>query len=391
MLAVACLLTAGGGFGFGTWYQDSHNVDVSVRDGSRRETVVVQQGAPVGTVLAMAGVRPTPGALRAAVSHKVLDPNYAPAQITVSGQPGSLTTPVTDGDVVEVQAGLDAVEPLATVEEPTSAVETVGTMRYLDTPGKPGRIVVTRGARSGELVGQSGEQPPVPPARRIDKVVALTFDDGPGPYTSKILDVLRQKGVKAVFCVIGRMIPETPDAIRQIAADGNALCDHTQNHDEYLDRKPQVTIESEMDKALVYIAVAGGPRPVFYRPPGGALNPQIIATANARQLQELHWSVDTGDWQKPGVDKIVARATAVSPGAIILLHDGGGDRSQTVAALPTIIDRVRAMGYTFIVPESTLPGAGPAVNPPPPPAQVPSVPTTTSPIGPNPTIRGDGA
>jgi len=393
-LAVACLLLAGGGFGFGSWYQAHHEITATVTYQGARHTVTLQDGDSVGTALAMARVQPKPGALRAVVSHKVLDPNYAPAQVTMSAEPVSLSTSVPDHAAIDVEPGLDAVEPVTTSEEPVGAVETVGVLGFVDIPGKPARVVVTRGERSGEELRRSSLQPAMSPARRTDKVVTLTFDDGPSQYTAKVLDVLRQKGVKAVFCVIGRMIPDTPDAIRRIAGDGHALCDHTQNHDEFLDRKPQATIDAEMDQALLSIAVAGGPRPIFYRPPGGTLNLQILATANARHLQELHWSIDTGDWQRPGVDKIVARGTAVSPGAIVLMHDGGGDRGQTVTALPTIIDRLRAMGYSFVIPESTLPGAGPAVNPPLPPASTPpsppTLPTTRiDPSRPPTTLHGD--
>ncbi len=391
-MVVTCLVAAGGGFGFGTWYEGRQEVAVSVRaDGTTRH-VDLRDGDRVGDALARAGVRPRPGRLTAVVSGRVVDTNYAPADIAVDGNPASLDTPVHDRDVITVEPGMDAVEPTVQVDQAVGPTETIGVMGYLEVPGAPPRLRLTKGVRSGETVGQPVLQGPVAPSRRTDKVVALTFDDGPGPDTDKILDILKAKGVEATFCVIGRMIPERAQDIRRIAAEGHALCNHTQDHDEHLDKAPTARIDEEMDKALVYIAVAGGPRPIFYRPPGGAVSPQVVAEANARQMQELHWSIDTTDWKKPGVDTIVSRALQVSPGSIILLHDGGGDRSQTVAALPTIIDRLRAMGYSFAIPSSTLPGAGPAVNPPLPAAAVPDVSTTTTaPSGSSTTLQGEGA
>ena len=183
------------------------------------------------------------------------------------------------------------------------------------------------------------------------KVVALTFDDGPGPWTGQVLDVLDRHGIKATFCQIGSQVGDYPAIERRIVADGHTLCNHSFSHDEKLADKPEAEMVSQITRTQNAIRDITGVAPSYYRAPAGNFGsdgklPGVLAKYH---LLPLAWAVDSWDWRKPGVDKIVDNVMgSVDHGAIILMHDGGGDRSQTLAALPKIIAKLQAAGYTFI-------------------------------------------
>ncbi len=180
------------------------------------------------------------------------------------------------------------------------------------------------------------------------KVVALTFDDGPGPNTPQILDVLASHGVHGTFCQIGRQVGDFPDSEKRIVAEGNALCNHSWDH-VYARTTSSATIPGEVDQTNAAIQAATGVRPDVMRAPGGLWTTALYSALAARHMVPLGWAVDPDDWKRPGTAAIVSRVLdQVRPGAVILMHDGGGDRSQTVAALGTIIDTLRAQGCSFV-------------------------------------------
>ncbi len=183
--------------------------------------------------------------------------------------------------------------------------------------------------------------------------VALTFDDGPHPkHTEQVLAVLRDKGVTATFCVVGSQASTYPGLVEAIAKDGHVLCNHTVSHDMSLRFKRDGVIAAELDDTQTAILRAAPDADIrFFRAPGGNFAENLNDAAVARGLTPLGWSVDTNDWRKPGAGAISDSVLSqVHPGAVVLLHDGGGDRSQTVAALPDIIDGLVELGYTFVVP-----------------------------------------
>lgn len=187
------------------------------------------------------------------------------------------------------------------------------------------------------------------------KTVALTFDDGPHPkYTEQVLALLRDRGVVATFCIVGKPASTHPDLVRAIVADGHVLCNHTVSHDIGLRHKSDGVIAGELENTQAVMLGATPDADIrFFRAPGGAFAENINAAAAALGLTPLGWSIDTRDWGKPGASAI--RDTVFSqihPGAVVLLHDGGGDRAQTVSALPEIIDGLVERGYTFVVPET---------------------------------------
>ena len=196
-----------------------------------------------------------------------------------------------------------------------------------------------------------------------ERDVALTFDDGPGPYTPGVLDVLERHHARATFFAIGRMERYFSESTSRQIRDGDAVGDHTENHRD-LARLTRHEVREELFEPLARVELLGGLRPRLFRPPYGSFNALTMREMHALRLLMVLWSVDTGDYLRPGVAAIVDRALAnARPGAIILLHDGGGNREQTVAALPAIIDRLRARGFHLVTVPRLL------LDDPPPPGE----------------------
>ncbi len=170
-----------------------------------------------------------------------------------------------------------------------------------------------------------------------ERTVALTFDDGPSGRTPAILRVLANHGAHATFFVVGRATHGMEPVLRRIAASGNELADHTYSHANLLAlRAPGRTKQLRWTKALVERATGVEPR--FFRPPYGATGPAVNRLGRGLGMVPVLWSVDSRDWQLPGTKAIVRRVLAhVEPGSIVLLHDGGGDRQETLRALPAIL------------------------------------------------------
>ncbi|WP_162448755.1 polysaccharide deacetylase family protein [Phytoactinopolyspora mesophila] len=194
------------------------------------------------------------------------------------------------------------------------------------------------------------------PALRGGNSVALTFDDGPHPtYTPQVLDLLAEHEVRAVFCVVGVQVRQHPELVRRIVDDGHTLCNHTENHDSELAKRSPEKIDEEIAATAGAIAEAAGDAPVrFFRQPARYVAPEVAPIAEEHGLTLLDWTVDSQDWKRPGASEIVARvADGLQPGAVVLLHDGGGDRSQTVTALDEILVLIEESGYRATVPVSS--------------------------------------
>jgi peptidoglycan/xylan/chitin deacetylase (PgdA/CDA1 family) len=199
------------------------------------------------------------------------------------------------------------------------------------------------------------------------KDIALTFDDGPGPYTPEILDVLERFHVRATFFAIGKMERYfSASTIRQIH-DGDVIGDHTETHPQLATLSAHEQHE-QLFEDIVRIELLGGDRPTLFRPPYGSYNATTMRELHRLHLLMVLWSADTEDYLRPGVPVIVQRALeGAKPGAILLMHDGGGNRAQTVAALPTIITKLRKRGYNLVtVPELLM------HDPPPPGLPLPA-------------------
>ncbi|MFE5397505.1 polysaccharide deacetylase family protein [Streptomyces sp. NPDC056568] len=180
--------------------------------------------------------------------------------------------------------------------------------------------------------------------------VNITIDDGPDPaWTPQVLDLLREYGVKATFCVTGTQAQAHPDLVKDVVAAGHRLCDHTVSHDTAMDRKSEAYQSREiLDAERMIIEASGGVRPMYYRAPGGAFTPYSRKLAASHGMRPLGWNVDTKDFERPGADAIVATVEReLSNGPTLLFHDAGGDRSQTVEALRRVLPWLRDQGYSF--------------------------------------------
>jgi peptidoglycan/xylan/chitin deacetylase (PgdA/CDA1 family) len=201
----------------------------------------------------------------------------------------------------------------------------------------------------------AGSGPPttaiVDTARGRGDVVSLTFDDGPNPPdTRRLLGVLRRHHVRAVFCLWGDHVRRHPEVVRLIAAEGHVLCNHSMHHDDMGTWTPeQIAADLTATSALIREAVPHARIPYFRAPYGSwGRTPEVAA---ALGMQPLGWRLAISDWEPPGTDVLVQRLRdGITPGAVVLLHDGGGDRSQTVEAVDRIVPELRADGWRFTLP-----------------------------------------
>ncbi len=186
-----------------------------------------------------------------------------------------------------------------------------------------------------------------------EKVIALTIDDGPWePTTSQMLDILKENDVKATFFWVGKAVQEHPEIAKRVVAEGHAIGNHTWNH--LYKRMSPATAKNEIEKTADIIYQITGVKTSLFRPPGGYLNNGLAAYAKSQKYAVVMWSqtsADTDPRAKPQVFvKNVLRDA--KPGGIVLMHDGGGDRSRTVTALPKMIQGLKQQGYRFVtVPE----------------------------------------
>jgi peptidoglycan/xylan/chitin deacetylase (PgdA/CDA1 family) len=183
------------------------------------------------------------------------------------------------------------------------------------------------------------------------KAIALTIDDGPNPvYTPQVLQVLARYRVTATFSMIGIEVQADKALVREVAAAGHLIANHTWTHLN-LTWLPPALVTEQMSRATEAIHAATGRTPDLFRAPYGAWSPFVLGQCAATGMTPLGWNVDPRDWSRPGVPAIVANIMGnTRTGSIILEHDGGGDRSQTVAALKIVIPRLLAAGYHFRTP-----------------------------------------
>lgn len=174
--------------------------------------------------------------------------------------------------------------------------------------------------------------------------VALTFDDGPGPYTQQLVATLNKLHVHATFFAIGSQEQYFSAGTVDEINSGDVIGNHTETHPMMASLSSHDQYEQLFDQ-MAQIEVLGGTRPRLFRPPYGSFNTTTFRELHHLRLMMVLWSVDTGDYTLPGTGAIVRRALeGAKPGAIILMHDGGGNRSETIAALPAIVEGLRKRG-----------------------------------------------
>lgn len=223
---------------------------------------------------------------------------------TVSGRPGGQE--------------LAAVAPTGNVPLPT---KTTGAGPFVRAEGK---VVQRQDARPGGMV-------------------ALTFDDGPGPDTSGVLEELRREHAVATFFVIGSRAKEDPETVRSLYQAGMQIGNHTWTHPQ-LARLGATKQLAQLERTQDEIASIIGVRPRFYRPPYWSWNDLTAREAGKLGMVGVLFSVDTGDWKRPGTEAIIRAALTAKAGDVIAFHDAGGDRSQTVDAIASIVVGLRKLG-----------------------------------------------
>jgi peptidoglycan/xylan/chitin deacetylase (PgdA/CDA1 family) len=188
----------------------------------------------------------------------------------------------------------------------------------------------------------------VSPAADPAKYVYLTFDDGPDPkYTPQILDILSVYGAKATFFVVGEEVARHPELSRRVHLLGHSVQNHTWSHPD-LRTVSWAAFKDQIQTTDRYIQAQTGYTPRCLRPPYGGVNSLVSKRSASLGKDVIRWKIDSRDWARPGTSAVVRRVLdGARNGSVILMHDGGGDRSQTVAALPAILKTLKASGYVF--------------------------------------------
>jgi peptidoglycan/xylan/chitin deacetylase (PgdA/CDA1 family) len=184
-----------------------------------------------------------------------------------------------------------------------------------------------------------------------DDSIALTFDDGPSPvWTPKVLDMLRERGIKATFCLIGAYAEAYPELVADIAREGHTLCNHSWFHEFNLGSRGEDEIRANLQRTNDAITKAApGASVAYFRHPGGQWTTRAIAIAADLGMESVHWAVDPSDWDKRKSESQIRQhmIDRTGPGAIILLHDGASNQRNMCGALGAVFDEFDRRGYTY--------------------------------------------
>jgi peptidoglycan/xylan/chitin deacetylase (PgdA/CDA1 family) len=277
----------------------------------------------------------------------VLQAGIDPGLIALNGREAPASTRLQDGDRIRVINGRDRTETTVIEIAAVPGGQAGNPQFFLGTT--PGERVTTLGRFSRKVVSVVFR--PTGP-RAVPQAVALTFDDGPSPmYTPQILDVLERLRAPATFFLVGDLVERYPRLVRREVEAGMALALHSQTHptSPAFAHLPPARMREEITGGMQALAEMGLETALF-RPPGGSYSQRVVDMAERHGLRVVLWSIDPRDWRDGVKAKWIARKVlrSVGPGSIILLHDGGGDQSATVNALPKIIRGIRKMGLRLV-------------------------------------------
>ena len=351
VVALAVLALAGAGSVSYAFVLREQTIHVRVRGADE----TVPRGSTLGEATRRFDIAPRAGDLLD-VEGGVLQPAAYPGRVLLNGREAPLTAELQEGDSIRTVAGEDRREPssLSYVRIP----EGMPGDPQFTLARTPGTQEFERGRISGKVVPR-GFHATGP--SRTPNAVALTFDDGPSVYTAKILAALRRLHARATFFVVGRLAKVGPDIVKREISAGMEVGSHSYSHPYRppFDRQPHPVIRQEIAWTRGVLGRIGR-EPTIFRPPGGAFSPYVIETAGSFGQRIVLWSVDPTDWRAgTSARQIVRRVLgAIKPGSIVILHDGGGDRSATIAALPRIVRGIRARGLKLapIDPDRLGPG-----------------------------------
>lgn len=263
-------------------------------------------------------------------------------------------------EAIEVGDGANVMEPYDSqtqAQQPTMTMHgTWGSVGFISQWPRVGKIEMRTGQISHETAPGDVIEPLqdaivtnklIEPANG-EKLIAITFDDGPSEYTQKYLDILAQYSAKATFFELCNNIDNYPDASRAVIAAGCQIGSHTKTHSQLTKLTP-AALQSELSETFAKIQNVTGENTTIVRPPYGDMSESVWLNSNGKMSLSVLWTQDSKDWSRPGVAKIVSNALAgIQPGSIILMHDGGGNRDQDLEALPQILKTLTAQGYKFV-------------------------------------------
>lgn len=334
-------------------------------------TRTVDNGTTVADLVSQGVVTPKPGNL-IDVEGEVLEEGGGNAfDGTLNGEPISdPNTPVHKGDSVQIGNGSDKMEDydVETIEKkPKQKMLGEGAI-HVYIPGETGQVE----KRTGKVSGKTAKEVVKKATDNIyfqynanpgdEKVVALTFDDGPWPTTEELLKVLKDNDAKATFFTIGRQIADQPKTMKKMAEAGHQIATHSWDHADSgggngvdMTRQNAETQIEEVQKGQQAIADATGQEASkAFRSPGGNFHDDIIWTLQPYITSEIGWNIDTEDWRTPGAEAIAERIMGAKSGDIILMHDGGGSRDQTIEALKVALPYLREKGFKFVTIDELL-------------------------------------
>jgi peptidoglycan/xylan/chitin deacetylase (PgdA/CDA1 family) len=305
----------------------------------------VPKGSTLAELLTIAHLHARPGslldvdgiAIRAAATR---------GRVLLNGRERSPSTILHSGNRVLVIDGADTKEALSHI------VRRVG--RDIADPQfrlekLPGTETITIGTYSRKVAGVEFEAAGGP--GKPEKSVALTFDDGPSPLTPHILAVLKEYKVRATFFLVGVQVQKYPELVRKEKKARMALGNHSWSHPTRppFARLSDEKARDEIERAQQVIEDAGG-KPHLFRPPGGSFSDKTTKMVKKHHLRTVLWSVDPQDWRHGRSASTIASLVLshVRPGSIIVMHDGGGNVANTIAALPAIIKGIRAKGLHLV-------------------------------------------
>lgn len=368
-VAVVVVLAIVGIFAFNNW-MGSKPVEVTLNGD---QVTISGAERSVGGLLDNNVVSVTPGNYVAVDGSTIRQGEGTRCTAKVNGNDtGDMGMHLNGGDKIEISNGTDITEPYTDSDPQTLPHKTelkgVGAVHLYSNNAQDGEQVTRTGKESGITATVTTKEPIDNIVQYYnvnsngDKVIALTFDDGPwDKQTDEILDILEQNDAKATFFTVGQCISGHEKELQRAASMGCEIGTHTWDHAEgsgqgvSLIKMSTDERKQEVQKGLEAIKNATGQEAsTIFRCPGGNFDTSVATDLEGIVTAEIGWNVDTTDWKKPGSDVIAQRIQSAGPGNIILMHDGGGDRSQTVEGLRQALPKMKEQGYSFITVQELL-------------------------------------
>lgn len=328
-------------------------------------TRTVDNGTTVADLVAQGVVNPKAGNLIDVEGEVLEEGGGSPFDGTINGNPiDDPNTQVHKGDSVQIGNGSDVMEEydVETVEKKPKNKELGEGAIHVYIPGEAGQVE----KRTGKVSGKTAKEVVKKATNNIyfkynanpgdDKVVALTFDDGPWDTTGDLLKLLKDYDVKATFFTIGQQIAGQPKTMEKMAAAGHQIATHSWDHAEtgggnsvdMTRQTPEKQIEEVQQGQKAITDATGKEASKVFRSPGGNYHDDIIWNLQPYVTAEIGWNIDTEDWQRPGAEAIAEAIMSAKSGDIILMHDGGGPRTQTIDALRIALPYLKEKGFKFV-------------------------------------------